>query len=295
MRKFILNVIIFGCFAIALGCAYHFFLMKPQKKIMTLPQKYTKVYFGNSTVECAINDALIPSTYNFARSSETLDVIYAKLQLIKEYNPHVDTVVMGFDDIILFKENLGAPLLSHLYFIERNSPEDWCMNFKEFSSERNSNSVSHVYQITRTTPIIKSYFQAASLRSLGIGGYLRLHRDKLNINIAEIEKNKSNKTKKEKLTVEDFPEICHYYLDKIVEYCKGNDIKLYFLNTPKHNYIWADTAYREIHRTYYQDIPLIDCMEVVFPDSCYGDCVHLNYRGADAFTPLLPELIKESK
>lgn len=251
---------------------------------MTLPQQYTTVYFGNSTVECAVNDLLLPSAYNFARSSETMDAVYTKLQLIKEYNPQVDTIVVGFDDIILLNNKLGGSERSHLYFVEKYDVEDWWMNLHEASFDNNSESVSHIYNITRTLPIIKSYFSQPNLKSLGIGGYLRLHRDKLDIDTAMRTKNPSKRIAR---SVEVFPIISHYYLDKIVNYCRDKDIKLFLLNTPKHNYVWADTVYRDIHRAYYSEIPLIDCLEIAFPDSCYGDCIHLNYRGADAFTSMI--------
>lgn len=294
MRKFIINTIFFGCLAAILLGVYHLVLMYPQKKLMTLPKEYTTVYFGNSTVECAVNDSLIKSAYNFARSSETLDLVYCKLQLIKEYNPQVDTVVVGFDDIILFKDELNAEL-AHLYFTTGYSAEDWWMNLRKCSLDKNSASVSHIYHITRTRFMIEAYLRNIRLEQLGIGGYLRLHRDKLEIDIEQREKDKNDGKVSRERVLETFPAISRYYLDKIVEYCCDNNITLFFLNTPKHNYIWTDTIYRDIHRTYYPDVPLIDCMELTFPDSCYGDCVHLNYRGADSFSPMLPKLLLESK
>lgn len=213
MRKFILNTVLFSCLVGILFGAYHFFLMHPQDKIMTLPERYTTIYFGNSTVECAVNDSLLPSAYNFARSSETLDAVYAKLQLIKKYNPQVDTVVLGFDDIILFKNDLGGIERSHLYFVEKYSVEDWWMNFLEVSLDRNLESVSHIYQITHTLPIIKTYYSQPSLKSLGIGGYLRLYRDKLDV---DIEKRRNSASEYKVRTIEEFPSICHYYLDNLL-------------------------------------------------------------------------------
>ena len=294
MRKFIINSFLFGCLAAILLGVYHLVLMCPREKLLSLPKKCTTLYLGSSTIECAVNDSLLESAYNFARSSETLDLVYIKLQLIKKYNPQVDTVVVGFDDIILFKNELKAER-AHLYFTTGYSAEDWWMNLRECSLDNVSASVSHIYHITRTRFMIESYFRNISLKQLGIGGYLRLHRDKLEIDIEQREQEKNDGKVSKERVLETFPAISHYYLDKIVEYCRDTNITLLFLNTPKHNYIWTDTIYRDIHSVYYPDVPLIDCMELTFPDSCYGDCVHLNYRGADAFSPMLPKLLLESK
>ena len=288
MRKFILNIIIFGC-VLSIFCGLlHYVLMYPQKKLMALHKDCTTVFLGNSTVEYSVNDSLVRSSFNFARGWESLVYVYAKLQLIKENNPQIDTVFIGFDDIILLNgELVGNSRMSHLYFVEKYSANDWIMNLKEFSTESNYKLINHIYHIRLTLPVIKSYFSKADIRDLKLGGYSWLVRDKL---AQDIERRKDSEGRPRK-TYKDFPIICRYYVDNILDYCRKKDITVFFINIPKHKSVWADTVYRDIHREYYPDVPLIDCMQVLLPDSCFGDCIHLNYKGARMFAPILSKCI----
>lgn len=42
---------------------------------------------------------------------------------------------------------------------------------------------------------------------------------------------------------------------------------------------------------YFEDIPLIDCTMIEMPDSCFADCLHLNYKGAQEFKAVVDSII----
>ena len=280
MKKFLFSG--FRFFIVLSVCLvlFHFILLYPEKKFFKLPSNVTTVFLGNSTIECAVNDSLLTNTLNFARSSESLEFAYAKLKLLKDNNPQIDTAFLGFDDIILFNKGF-IPDHTNIYFTKNFNLNDVKFNFKGNYFNRNI-FLSHLYDLNKIRPILNSYFMdSINIKNLGIGGYLWLDRKKLEI----IPENNNKKINSEDSLIEKtFPPLNKFYLDEIIEYCKENDITLIFLNTPKYHSVWKDSLYRQIHQTYYPEIKIIDLMEKIYPDSCYGDALHLNYKGARKFS-----------
>lgn len=286
MRKFLFRIAIFLLFAIIFMTIFHVFLVFPRKTLMTVPEGTTTVFIGNSTVELAVNDSLIPRSYNFARSAETFELLYAKLVLLKRYNQEIDTVIISFDDAIISVDDYvshGSPkaVLTDVY-----SPVDWAIDMEYYSVKTNKQFVSTLYHFYNILPAIKYNLNFGD-RDNYIGGFHPDHRSNLENELAAYERGKDIVG----LDNTVFPSICRYYLDKIVEFCRNNHITLIFLSVPKHKYFWDYDIYREIHEKYYKDIPLIDCMTMEFPDSCYVDVAHLNYIGADIFSARLKEML----
>ena len=281
MHKFIKDIIIFiGVIALIL-IVFHLFLINNREEIMKIDDSINKIYLGNSTVEQAINDSLLENGFNFARSAESIDLIYAKIQLLKEANPNIDTIYVCFDDIILYKTNIYYDL-SSIFFLDKFSTTDYLMNLREFSFGRNTESISHLYDISKIKPMILSYISKVDIRDLNIGGYLWSTRSKL---YEDLHRRKKENVKA--LKFEDFPRINKYYLNEIISYCKNNGITLFFFITPRYPTEYPDTIYRNIHQAYFKEIPLLDYSRIQLPDSCFGDCVHLNYKGAKIFTEIL--------
>lgn len=76
------------------------------------------------------------------------------------------------------------------------------------------------------------------------------------------------------------------YLHKIVELCEQQHIKLYFINTPIYQidkYWDTEDFYKKI-KTMFGNVEFLDYGRLQFPDSCYGDIDHLNYKGAKQFS-----------
>lgn len=153
--------------------------------------------------------------------------------------------------------------------------------------ERNLAYISHVYDAIKVKPLIKSLFTKVTISDLGIGGYQDLYLDKLQENIDNLIFNNVNQ---ENLLV---LQQNIYYYHKIVDFCKHEGMQLIFLNTPKHRTIWNQSDYKTFYKNNFQSIKFLDCERIELADSCFGDCSHLNYRGASEFTDFLNKEIKK--
>ena len=54
------------------------------------------VYLGDSHIQYAINDSIIPNSLNLATTSESFYFSYYKLKLLLDNNPAVENVYLGF-------------------------------------------------------------------------------------------------------------------------------------------------------------------------------------------------------
>lgn len=266
---------------------FQVFLIGPRKNLMTVPEGTTTVYMGNSTIELSINDTLLARSFNFGRGAETFEMIYLKLKLIKRYNPGVDTLIIGFDDMILALDDYIPNVSPKAILIDAYTMKDWINNINYYSIKTNKEFVSVLYHYSNILPMLR-YSLNISRKGNYIGGFYAAqgyfndeeqhdHRDFI------VDKNNL-----------DFPAINQYYLDNIVEFCRKNKITLIFLSTPKHRYFWSRMGYKYVHKQYYPQIPLIDCMNFALPDSCFLDVVHLNHIGAKEFTMKLTDILEKN-
>lgn len=286
MRKFLFNCLCLGGICIVLIIIFHLFLAQSRNKLLKLPQNITTLYIGNSTIECAINDSVLPNTCNFARRAEPINYTYAKIKLLKKINPQIDTIILGFDDLVLFYSDIVYRTGPSLYFLDQYDINDWRNNIKNNSLYKNSKFISHQYDFDKIFPMVKSYFTSdVSSSELEIGGHLKLKKNKLDRDIKERRKNSYKPNSINSLSRNN-----KYYFDKIIEFCEENDLKLVFFCTPKHKEVWRDSCYKEIHQKYYSNIPLYDYLQYDLSDCCYSDCVHLNEKGALLFSKHLNQL-----
>ncbi len=283
MKKFLLNCILFFVALIGLVICFQAILMLPRKKTMTMPDTVNTVYLGNSTIECAVNDSILPNSYNLGRSDETLDIVYAKIKLLKFINPQMDTIVLGFDDIILYNDRYATHASPKAELIDMFNANDWTQNFKYYAVDNNLPFLSSLYNFYNIKPMIQAGFSNTPTHPGYMGGHKKLHRYLCDLSPQQlIDLPNDNR-------FDNFPGICHYYMDKIIDECDEHNITLIFLTTPKHESLWGDTLYREIHRAYYSTIPHIDCLTMALPDSCFADKVHMNAEGAETFSNTLKE------
>lgn len=271
---------------IILFLGFNQIIYNSRKNIIQLPVNVTTVFLGNSTVETSINDTIYNNSFNFARSGEILKNVYSKLKLIHKYNPQIDTVFAGFDDIILDNITISSGQ-NNLNFFDQFNQED---HYNDLNQGIFTQSLSHLYDIKKIGPNLLSYFSSQDIKNLKLGGFQWLIRDKLNIDTI----NKSLRINLTQKTV-SIPEINLYYLKQIKTYCKNNNLKLYFLMTPRYKFLWGDNNFRFIHQKYFSEIEIIDCMNWVFPDSCYADMAHLNHKGADFYSKKLNNFIRNKE
>lgn len=285
MKKFIIQTITFAAFAAGVVITFHFLFLLMNASKLRLPSDVHTIYMGNSTIETSVNDTIVPHSFNMGKGADHIEFVYAKLKMLKRVNPQIDTLVVGLDDIILYKENdndwpkwgINSP-----FFITEFDIDDHISNLRNFSFKWNSGYLTSMYDGSRW--LYLSMRKDGIPRDLGVGGYEYLLRDKLQL---DIKKNKDHHLKQN--DPDSVSEGIIHYFRKMMTFCNSNGITLIFMSTPKHKEVWNKRAYREIHSKYFPEIPLYDFTEITYPDSCYGDVVHLNYRGARVFSEQLAQ------
>ena len=239
------------------------------------------LFLGNSHMECGVNDSIIPHSFNFARSGERMEWIYAKLRLIKEANPQIDTVVLGFDNVLCFKNaRTDDTHMGHYspFFLTVTSPQDMVTTAFKASSKYNFDMYTKALNVNKLYEIYREGGKGAS--HLSMGGFVPSNRDKLKEDIAF----RAGKP----VTGLAFDDLSQYYLDKTVDYCQQNKITLLFVCLPQHSLTNLDrNIHLATHDQFYPQIPMLDYSRMPMPDSAFQDLDHLNARGARIFSQRL--------
>lgn len=287
MRRFLINCLLFFFLFAGLFILFQYGLTRQKSKIMVLPENISKVFLGNSIVRYGVNDTIVDSSYNFGRGLERWELVYAKLKLLHDNNPGLDTVYIGFDDTILFNETVEKTS-GHPFLVDEFSLSDILHNIWDGNFDRIF-FVSHAYDFIKLRPILYSYFRYIDFKEMYLGSYQVKHGSRIT------EEMKIPTDPPEGYYDRRIPELNIYYLDKIVEYSKNNNIKLTFISFPKFYNSWYRTHYRKLHAERYPDIPLIDWMEKEMPADFFYDNNHLNYNGAIQLSKELEEFLQENK
>lgn len=290
MKRFLTTLAIFTAAVVAILGIFLATMLSARHKAMHLPESVHTVYLGNSTVECAIDDRLLPGSYNFARSSELIEFVYAKTKSLLKANPQIDTLVVGVDDVILFKD-FDEPfisILNHPYLTAEFTAADWADIVRNSSFSRWTSYFSHPLTMVQLRQMADAV-RRNDIRLLGLGNYRYLERDKLEMDLQRMAEAPEASTR----TVDDINPMIIHFFKRIEQECANKDVQLVLLSTPKYRNVQRDSVYRDFRQKYMPEIPLYDHAAMEFPDSCYSDCVHLNYRGARQYSALLAGGLKE--
>ncbi|MGL1902335.1 MAG: hypothetical protein OCC49_09375 [Fibrobacterales bacterium] len=251
-----------------------------------LESKVHTLFIGDSQVEYAINDSLISGSKNIATSSEALMYSYYKLIKLKELNPHIDTVFLGFSfhtlssyyDPIIYCNHLTSKFLYHVPLTKQL--------FLLTKTEKPLNLF-----IKTTLEEFTNFFQG---RSETIGSFKNYVTD-VHINDKLIYERANGQFYSDK-TLQKFSNIQLAYLDKFYAYCKQKNITLILLNTPKHpKYVnLVPESFKEKYSsliTYYS-ISKFDFNSLELTDNDYlPDGDHLTSSGANKASRVLANWI----
>ena len=292
MRKFIINIISFIIITTICFFILWIILCYNRNEVLTLPEDVNIVFLGNSHIECDINDSIITNSYNFAQSNDYPEQVYCKVKLLKRSNPHLDTIVVGYDNVIMEQDlSNEIPGTYSPYYYDQYSIED-ISNIIAHSSFKYC--VSHFYtpfkfsQIEHILP--SSANKSINITNLkNLGGYEYLVRDKLQQHITLQKDKKAHKS--------SFDFLSKYFLNKTIDFCKANNMTIILLATPQHHMSKIDTlTYKQYHQQNYKDLKFYDFRSLQLPDSCFGDLNHLNHKGAKIFSNFLEkEVIHKNK
>lgn len=292
MKRFILRCLLFAATAIVMLVAFNAIVTLNKKEMLTVRQNI--VFFGNSTVEYGINDEIIPNSLNMGLNADHIEFIYAKLKMLKEHNPQIDTVYIGLDNIIINKnlEESHESMLMHPYYFSCYSPTEIFTAARLSSFKWFTTYLSKPFNFVKISVPLHSLFRNYRIQSLGIGGYMPLEHDRLAVDkaghrqdsIAGIKRHKEFKAN---------PFILYFY-KRTIDYCRQEGITPVFITMPM--YFSSDNDdYIRFHDEYFKDIPLLDFTSLRLPDSLWADAAHLNTRGALVFSRILNDSIRSRR
>lgn len=283
MKKFILRTFFFCLITIIGFVAFWAIICSNRNETLKLPVKTNIVFLGNSHIEYSIDDNILNRSFNFARSAERMEFIYCKIKLLKRYNSQLDTVVIGYDNVLLYKrssEDFNSSAYSPYYYDTYNFND--IINIIYYSSFKYITShFSWPFDWSKLSNVIfASIDKNMKITNLtNIGGYKPLYRNKL---YDEIQFRESN------IQQHKFDNLQIYFMNKVIKFCEKSNVTLIFLCPPQHNKCFLDsTYYREYYAKNYSNIKFYDFKDMHLPDSCFGDLDHLNYKGAKVFSEYL--------
>lgn len=248
--------------------------------------KVTAIFMGDSHVQCAINDALLPKSRSFAQSAEALYFTYYKMEGLLQKNTSIKKVYLGFgchnisshfDEFIYgeFSKDIAPryffilPLEKKLQIIGKNK-----MNIIPLLENLVSNGWKN-RNLNQENTLLGHYENqftncAAAKSSMDIRIGRQFYKDG---------------------KIRDFSAVNIEYLAKIVALCKAKNVELIILNTPLHPYYKNKIPAKftnEYNRIVAQNkLKLFDFGALTLNDSSYvPDGDHISAKGSFATTAL---------
>lgn len=219
---------------------------------------------GDSHTECGINDSIFSNCMNFSETSEPYMFCYAKLQMLTSGKNNFDTLLLSVNPRSLSARSSIPGVYkfnSTLCLLDWSTLQDYLDEMPLYMAGR----------------LLRPFWTEPRLE----GGFLGLPYCKLD---KDIELNQG----KERNSCITYP-LQLTYLKKIVQLCEEKNICLYFVNVPMYHadrYFNMENFYQCID-TNFRDIPFLDYVDMVLPDSCFADTGHLNGKGAEIFSRTL--------
>lgn len=284
MKKFIIKSIIFCISAIITFIIFGLIICSNRDKTLKLPDNCTIALLGNSHIECAVNDTVLKNSFNFARSAERTEFIFSKVKLLKKYNPELDTIVIGYDNVLCFQsaDSAFSSELYSPYFYDTHNFSSISKILTNSSFKYINGHIAHPFDWFKLLQIGESIINSKiNIKDMtNLGGYLYLERDKLKEDIKRKHNKKNNNG--------DFDKLSVYFLDETLKFCHENNIIVIFLCPPQHKKsVFDNKFYREYYAQNYSNFKFYDFKDMELPDSCFGDLDHLNYKGAKVFSEYL--------
>lgn len=289
MKRFFFRIISFLIFAIVFASCISGMLRLSQFSMLCLPEGRHIVFLGNSHIEGAINDTVIGGSYNFGRSGDRVEMEYLKLKLLKRVNPDIDTVFVGFDNVLMYhsaQEEFNSTQM-HPYLYSVMDIEDWWKVLTMSSSSYLESFVVHPLSWMKMVDLRHLLKTQCDIRDfLFLGGNDWPEDNQLAEDIVR-RGNKSGVYPKQ-----THDSLNAYFMRKTISFCKDSDIELFFICPPQHPYTPCNTHdYKQWYAEEFSDVKFFDCLEMPMADSCYSNLDHLNFKGARIFSEYIDKEI----
>jgi hypothetical protein len=279
VKIFVLNVLLW---TLLLGGTYYIV----SSASFRLPEEKDVLVIGDSHTECAIDDSIFSRAFNISQSGTAYLYSYVKLKKFLEVNPRIHTTFVSFhgesirkalDEWTVGDKFIFKYLPSHISLFSR----------KELAAlARESSFYSAIMKVPfyRTRAILKFIlYRSLTFSDLHIGGYVKLHRDKLQKDIELTENNMAAGTN------EGGDEYSTYqlaYLLQIVALCREKGVEVILFNPPTYHPARYGNlpALAHFYNTYFPGVKYLDYSDFSLPGDAYSDIGHLNFKGATIFS-----------
>ncbi|OQP67837.1 hypothetical protein [Niastella populi] len=252
------------------------------------------VVFGHSHPAYAFNDSLIENFVNYAQQGECYFYTYFKVKKILENNKRIETVFIDFSNNQIDKR-MDDWIWSDR-FLDENCPD--YMPFLGFEDlkiliRNNWRGLLELQNISLRSNV--SFFYGNEMnyfKSKNAIGYLYSDRQKADSLIKTIPVQKSNIKADTGIS-----EINIHYLEKILDLCTANKVKVYLIRTPIHSRsgeLLNEDKFQQILSSRFKTIEFLDFKRFPLADAEFGDLEHLNYKGAEKFSLFFNLLMKEN-
>lgn len=287
MKQFIRKTILFLVAPVVIGVPLFLLCvnyLSNSSATCTLDPSISRVFVGDSHMEYAIKDGIVPNSINVAQNSESLFFSYYKIKAILEGNPSVKEVYLG-----LSYHNLSAYYNDFIYgnFSAAITPKYFYLlpvseQFKLFESNRKN-----------VFTYLKSIIKQGAIKLVQddyypfLGGYANTFK-----NTKAVKSSMDKRLKFQYYTndnVKPFSKLNINYLGKIDSLCKAKQVTLYTVNTPLFKYY--DEQVPEVYKNKLSEIITtkqlnhIDLSVMNLPESYFiPDGDHVSTIGAEIAT-----------
>ncbi|MDR1256999.1 MAG: hypothetical protein LBJ86_04575 [Spirochaetaceae bacterium] len=299
MKRFILNIVKFAFVSAAavlavVGGTYLIldsasFKLPPEKNILVI---------SDSTGENAINSDAFYQSVNLSRAATTYLYSYLKLKRFLRENPHIDTVLLGFNAPVLGRA--GDEFTFSIGWSIRQIPYYCVLLDKESIAVLYKNKAPVVLSLLRIPvknirPLLKFMLKRKlDYNDLEMGPVLAFfgtgESGALERNVEEWEKNP--KTEDDYISPVQLD-----YLQKIVTLCEESGVKLFLFTTPYYkSEVYGETARQKLlryHETYLPETAWLDFTNFPLPDSGFRTFSYLSASGAEVFSRHLAQIFAD--
>jgi hypothetical protein len=285
MKTFITKTLIFIFIStIVIGTLFLSILLVINKKSdFTLKKPVENIIFGHSHPSYAFNDTLIDNFKNLAQSRQSYLYTYIKIKNVISQNRSVNTIFLEFtnnqiteemNDWLWDKMTITSRLPIYLPFLKKdeikllyhNNPKAFVPGLSKSFRENIINIATKKFDYTDR-----------------IGGYQWTKRNDVDSILASKNSQKTDSGKSiYKLSLSNI-----MYLEKIVDYCNNNNIKLYFIRSPQHKKYKGrlnEQLFLNIKNQKFRTIEFLDFNNFPVENTDFADLDHLNYKGASKFS-----------
>ena len=251
---------------------------------LEIPKEKTVLLIGESQSQAAVDDSKIQNLYNSSQAQDRYLSMYCRLKAQIDVNSQIDTVIIsltphsinrGKDDFWTMGGYIRQNVQTYGALL---GPEEWMLMLR------------HAPELTLAeivTPL-RYYWEVDETYISKYGSFSAADYCALQANIDE-----------GATSLKVFPSfgnaVSLHYLDKMIKFCEERDIKVIALNTPVYQawkYEEPQYYYDYLSQTY-PDLELWDYLDADIPDDYRRDINHLNKKGAEWFTAIIKEQLKE--